>query len=842
MTNVTFLGNTQDYFFDAFDNADLVSLEPTLIVVRDLNSGFLTELQGFGFAFNELNSSGVEGTLTRITTVTSALQPVIDISGLALDVNEFDQALEANSLGDGGPLSLLFSQQSINFDASSSNLGADFEFDLVTSPVMAVGSIFDDTLAGGPADDTLQGGDGNDILFGNAGNDVIEGGFGSDVLFGGAGDDTINPGDNIRDLDFIDPGTGNNTIVMSDVDLGYVEIGHRDQALAGLGGFSFILDGTTNTGSIITPGGTDTLIDVNAALTADGLQLDGSELNDVYTVSGVPDGGFLSLRGGAGNDTYNIGQSAGVIRIDLRQSLLSGPNNGVAVDLANGTVIDDGFGSTDQITGIGSATIEIRGTDLADSMTGSDFDDRFITRGGNDSVDGGLGVDLVRYDRTGVTSGMDVDLAAGTASGSFNGVAFTDTLISIEDVRGSRVGSDTLLGSADDNLLRGFGGNDSIDGRDGDDTLEGNVGNDTLLGGAGNDLIFGGALSSVTDGNDFIGGGAGNDTIEVVSGNNTIYAGLGDDSIRGGVDADLIFGSAGSNHISTHWGLLSAVGTGIDTVIGGTGDDLVDGTGSFAVEIRGNGGNDNITGSAGNDFIAGGTGNDVMLGGAGIDIIYLGAGNDFAGGGEGRDIIYGGAGTNTIYGGLGDDTVQGGTGDDFIVGGGSGRNILLGNGGNDQVFAGTGNDLVAGGAGDDSIFGGDGDNTIYLGAGNDFTGGGAGDDAIFAGAGNNRIFGGVGNDTIYSGVGKDVITAGPGADVFVFNSAAAAGIGADRDVLTGFEVGVDKIDLSAMNLTFGDTLLYIPGFVVGDVNNDGVNDFAIEISGAPTLTVDDFIL
>ncbi|SLN53014.1 Serralysin precursor [Roseovarius gaetbuli] len=318
----------------------------------------------------------------------------------------------------------------------------------------------------------------------------------------------------------------------------------------------------------------------------------------------------------------------------------------------------------------------------------------------------------------------------------------------------------------------------------GDDLIIGSTNNDRLLGNAGNDEIY------LGQGDDFVGGGTGNDLIRAESGANTIYGGAGSDTISGG--------------------------TGNDTIYAG---------GNSRNEVQGSDGNDLIYGGSSNDLLAGGTGNDSIYGGVGADTIYLGFGDDVVGGGTGSDLIVAGAGNNEIYGSLGDDTVYGGDGADMINGG-------------------EGADLLAGGAGNDSIYGSVGADTIYLGMGDDFAGGGADADQIFAGAGNNEIYGGVGDDTITAGVGRDVSNGGAGADVFVFTTAASAGIGASRDIITDFEVGVDKIDLSAMGLTFGPTGMvdYIPGFVVGDVDSDGTNDFAIQMFGAPALSVDDFIL
>jgi Ca2+-binding RTX toxin-like protein len=334
---------------------------------------------------------------------------------------------------------------------------------------------------------------------------------------------------------------------------------------------------------------------------------------------------------------------------------------------------------------------------------------------------------------------------------------------------------------------------------------------ETVTLGDGNDTHTGTAYA------DFIGGGAGNDLLNGAGGDDTIYGGLGNDTLQGGAGNDVLYGSAGKN------------------------------------QLLGDEGNDRIYASAGGDFIGGGAGNDTIRGGDGADTIYAGLGDDDVGGGAGNDLIYGSAGANVIYAGLGNDTVQGGSGADTIYGS-AGRNQLYGNDGNDVIYTSAAGDLAAGGAGNDSIYGGDGADTVYAGLGDDFIGGGAGNDLIVAGAGSNRMFGGIGNDTIVAGTGKDVMTGGPGADVFVFNTAASAGIGAGRDVITDFTHGVDDIDLRALHTSFNGTAGLVGGgtasffyfadggLLIGDQNGDGVADWVVELSGAPTITADDFLL
>ena len=74
--------------------------------------------------------------------------------------------------------------------------------------------------------------------------------------------------------------------------------------------------------------------------------------------------------------------------------------------------------------------------------------------------------------------------------------------------------------------------------------------------------------------------------------------------------------------------LAIAVGTVIETAIGGSGNDQITAS-SVASTLRGGAGNDTLIGGAGADDLQGGAGNDYLDGGAGIDTLDGGAGNDF---------------------------------------------------------------------------------------------------------------------------------------------------------------------------------------------------------------------
>ena len=171
------------------------------------------------------------------------------------------------------------------------------------------------------------------------------------------------------------------------------------------------------------------------------------------------------------------------IRVDYNSS-----PGGIEIDLRAGRASDDGFGDVDTFT-FSDGDFEIRGSDHSDTLLGSDGDDRFIGRGGNDVIDGRGGWDQVRFDRSGVGA-VAVDLRDATATGTWNGEAFSYTLRNIEHVRGSN-GSDDLAGSNGDDRLEGRGGDDFINGRGGNDRLYGGDGEEVFAfrGASGHDRI-----------------------------------------------------------------------------------------------------------------------------------------------------------------------------------------------------------------------------------------------------------------------------------------------------------------------------------------------------------------
>ncbi|MET7421383.1 M91 family zinc metallopeptidase [Dactylosporangium sp. NPDC005555] len=241
--------------------------------------------------------------------------------------------------------------------------------------------------------------------------------------------------------------------------------------------------------------------------------------------------------------------------------------------------------------------------------------------------------------------------------------------------------------------------------------------------------------------------GAGDDTVRVEgAGAVTVLGGSGDDVLEGGDGDDVIIAGAGA-----------------DKVLGGAGDDLVSlgplGTrgGRPVTEIAMLGdGDDRLRGGDGTAQVDGGEGDDLLFGGDGADVISGGGGADTVVGGDGEDRLTGNGGDDTLFGGDGADYVDGGAGDDRLDGGEDG-DVLYGGDGRDTLIGGAGGDYLDGGTGDDTLDGGDGRDVLSGGSGDDLIIGGKGDDVVYSGAGADVVAGGEGDDVLY-GQGEDRAT------------------------------------------------------------------------------------
>jgi len=202
--------------------------------------------------------------------------------------------------------------------------------------------------------------------------------------------------------------------------------------------------------------------------------------------------------------------------------------NDVMVGLGGDDFIQ-GKAGDDLICG-GDGNDVIQGKAGNDVIWGGDGNDKINGGDDNDTIDGGLGKDQAVY--FSAPNGVTVDLSAGTATGQG-----TDTLTGIENVMGSLLYNDTLIGDNRSNMLKGLGGKDKLYGRGNIDNLQGQAGNDTLYGEDGNDKLFGKAgFDKVYGGNgdDILEGNLGNDTLDGGAGTDTLYGGGGTDTCVNG--------------------------------------------------------------------------------------------------------------------------------------------------------------------------------------------------------------------------------------------------------------------------------------------------------------------
>jgi hypothetical protein len=160
--------------------------------------------------------------------------------------------------------------------------------------------------------------------------------------------------------------------------------------------------------------------------------------------------------------------------------------------------------------------------------------------------------------------------------------------------------------------------------------------------------------------------------------------------------------------------------------------------------------------------------------------------------------------------------------------------------------------------------------------GNDDLKAGDGNDILKGQKGRDKLDGGAGKDLIRGNADADWLTGGADADIFDFNKINHIGrwVG-NRDIITDFEPGVDRIDISdidakkpvagflPLTANAGDQAFDFIGtdnfsgtkgelryhvnpagntIVAGDCDGDGRADFKLELTGIHALDADDFIL
>lgn len=435
-------------------------------------------------------------------------------------------------------------------------------------------------------------------------------------------------------------------------------------------------------------------------------------------------------------------------------------------------------------------------------------------------------------------------------------------------------GPDILRGTADDDVIEGLGG---------DDQIRGFGGRDELYGGDGNDRLDGTSDSNFYVVDAVLAGGAGDDWLRPISFGSTgnpddppitlVDGGSGIDTVR--IETSLAM-TIDLSDPATPRTFYTYVNVPLQPYFGITLVNVERIEYSSSSVSYG----DNITGGAYDDNLSGGRADDILRGGAGDDILR---GND------GRDTLLGGSGNDHLSMGIGDILIDGGDGIDSIhfsgfysayspvvfsladpsveqtLFGTTVRNVesisgysygsrvddVITGGAHDDVFSGwAGDDVLRGGGGDDQLdgdipgFGDAGNDEIYGDAGSDTITGAGGNDILYGGSDADRLSGDDGDDTLIGGEGADELWGGSGADVFVFAPGDVGLAYALRDKIEDFEVGIDRIDLSAFT---GAVVTLVHGAydrVKIDFDGDLRTDALIQVKtvGGAALTMDDLVL
>ena len=285
--------------------------------------------------------------------------------------------------------------------------------------------------------DVLRGGIGIDELTGGVGNDTLDGGFDGDFLDGSAGSDTAEYGfatrgilvqlgkdgadgkadadpsfllgdlfeDILRSIENIKASNFNDTIFGN----------QQANVLSGLGGDDYF-GGDFGSDTIDGNSGIDA-VDYNASPKAVAIALNGSagiggfaagdRLANIESVGGsafadtitgnsaanslTGFGGRDTLDGGNGNDTLNGGGDRDVL------------TGGGGIDTASyaGAAQFKGLGVTAKLTNTAQNTSEAAGDTYSsiENLTGSNFNDTLEGDGGANTINGGLGTDIMRGPR-----------------------------------------------------------------------------------------------------------------------------------------------------------------------------------------------------------------------------------------------------------------------------------------------------------------------------------------------------------------------------------------------------------------------------------------------------------
>lgn len=658
---------------------------------------------------------------------------------------------------------------------------------------------------------TITGDESNEWIVGSSQNDIINGGAGNDTLAGGEGVDTYDGGDGYDSLAFGYVNGSSGDFLLDDMVV--------DMA-AGTATFGGITETFTGIERVYLGFGNDTFYGTDEDNAAQGQGGDdvlyGGNGHDVFTGGDGNDtliggGGSDYLVGGAGADTIDGGAGDDWIVYTSADGYVADTvDGGDGNDMLQITVVpndssfiyfDSNFSGLETLKGYFFAGDWSQNLRL--QFDAAFFQNNAITSvisTGHDVEGWSFGIEIFMDDES------SLDLSALQFDENWNDASTGGS--DYVSISGDAT-SETIIGSAVNDIIVSEGGDDTIYGGAGNDEIRMGFGRDSVYGGEGDDFLS--TSLNYFEAGEVYDGGAGHDILSFGTGFSPETIDFRIATIAG-IEEFSFFLFADLNIQFTADQLTQSGLTTLTSLNSGTGGLLA----TIEVDMAGAGFFDAsqmafetadsgvpplaifvISGGVADEVMIGSSHHDEISGGAGDDVIRGGAGDDWLAGGDGHDRFDfdRGHGTDTIA----DFSLA----DDLIVLSGITQTEL------DAAFA----DRVADGedtllsfadgssirlqgiAPDDlteaqfrlSVT--DGNDTIYGHSGADMLKGLSGADDLVGFSGSDHLLGGDGSDRLVGGAGSDKLLGGDGADTFVL---AADG---STDTISDFDFRMDHLEI-----------------------------------------------
>jgi Ca2+-binding RTX toxin-like protein len=361
---------------------------------------------------------------------------------------------------------------------------------------IATGSLIENAITG-DGNDTLTGNDTANKLYGMRGNDILDGKLGADIMVGGEG----------NDIYYID-NTGDSVIELANGGIDEVRVNIQVQTWQPSNTI-YSLGANIENATALTPSEPPPIIVTPAGSTTVAGSLYGNDLNNVlHGATNISN----YLYGGDGNDTIVGGNYQDMLGGDAGDDYLdggAGSDNVVYYCAESAVTVDLSIIGSQNTNGAGWDTLvnieNILGSCYSDFLTGNEANNRFQSLGGNDTINGGGGIDLLEF--TNALAAVNVNMNGWVINSADKWRVSSCTISNCEGVSGS-IYNDVLTGTSGNDYLNGYAGNDTLNGGAGDDILVGGSSADVLTGGDGKDtfmlatdrgLSINGSIDTITD-------------------------------------------------------------------------------------------------------------------------------------------------------------------------------------------------------------------------------------------------------------------------------------------------------------------------------------------------------